>query len=69
MSKHFSKILVTLPIIGGFIMIGIEYLFDFTVNEAHIQLIEFMIGSTIVGGVGNASFKRFTDYKAKQISG
>ena len=69
MALDFPKVLVSLPILGGFIMIGLEYLFEFTVNEAHIQLIEFMIGSTILGDVGNASFKRFTNYKVKQLSG
>jgi len=65
MGLDFSKIIVSLPIFGGFILIAIDYFFGFEVNEQHIQLIEFMIGSTVIGGVGNASMKRFVAYKEK----
>lgn len=65
MSLDYSKIITALPLFVGFLLIGVDYFFEFEIKEAHIQLVEFMIGSTIIGGVANKGYKRFIDYKAK----
>jgi len=64
MSK-FSKYLTLLPIIIGLIMLAGDYLADFSVTSSQVELIEFIIGSTVIGGTVNAGFKRYTAYKEK----
>ena len=65
-----SKFLTILPIIFGLIFVGIDFALgdQFTLEQTHIQLIEFAIGSTVIGGTANAGFKRFVKYKEKGIS-
>jgi len=66
MSKHYSKIITALPLLIGALLIGVEYFTDFTVTDSQIQLVEFMIGGTILGGVANSGMKKFKEYKEKQ---
>jgi len=63
--SSFSKILTVLPIIIGLLMLAGDYAADFTVTESQVDLIEFIIGSTVIGGTVNAGFKRYTNYKEK----
>jgi len=63
----YSKIITTLPIIIGLLMIGVEFTTEFTITESQVQLIEFIIGGTIFGGVANKGYKRFVEYKTKAI--
>lgn len=62
-----SKLLTVLPIIFGLLFVGVDFVFgdQFTIEATHIQLIEFAIGSTVIGGTANAGYKRFIDYKKK----
>ena len=62
----YSKIITTLPLLIGALLIGVEYFTDFTVTDSQIQLVEFMIGGTIFGGVANSGMKKFKEYKEKQ---
>lgn len=62
---NYSKIVTLAPIVLGLVMIMAEYLADFSVTQSQIQLIEFLIGGTIFGGVANKGFKRFIAYKEK----
>jgi len=66
MSFSYSKIITAIPLLIGALLILVEYATDFTVTESQIQLVEFMIGGTILGGVANSGFKKFKDYKEKQ---
>jgi len=61
----YSQIITLAPIVLGIAMILAEYLADFTVTQSQIQLVEFLIGGTIFGGVANKGFKRFIAYKEK----
>ncbi len=62
---NYSKLLTLAPIIAGLLMIALDYLAEFTITESQVQLIEFMIGGTIIGGVANSGYKRFIAYKEK----
>ncbi len=64
----YSKIITILPLLIGALLILVEYATEFTVTESQIQLVEFMIGGTIIGGVANKGFKRFVDYKKESSS-
>ena len=66
---NYSKIVTLAPIVLGLVMIIAEYLTEFTVTESQIQLIEFLIGGTIFGGVANKGFKRYIAYKEKIKNG
>ena len=46
-------------------MLAGDYVSDFAVTQSQVDLIEFIIGSTVVGGTVNAGFKRYTAYKEK----
>lgn len=50
----------------GALLIGVEYFTEFVVTQSQIDLVEFMIGGTILGGVVNSGFKKFKEYKEKQ---
>ena len=63
--SNYSKILTALPILVGLLFVGLDYAVGFEINESQVRLIEYIIGGTILGGVSNAGFKKFTDYKAK----
>jgi len=65
MKVSYSKIITALPLLIGALLIGVEYFTDFVVTESQIQLVEFMIGGTIIGGVANSGFKKFKEYKEK----
>lgn len=62
----YSKIITAIPLLIGALLIGVEYFTGFIVTESQIQLVEFMIGSTVLGGVANSGFKKFKEYKEKQ---
>ena len=62
----YSKILTTIPLIIGALLILVEYATEFTVTDSQIQLVEFMIGGTIFGGVATSGMKKFKEYKEKQ---
>jgi len=66
---NYSKAITLAPILIGLIMIGLDFLADFTITQSQVQLIEFIIGGTIFGGVANGGFKRYTAYKEKIKSG
>jgi len=66
MKANYSKIITALPLLIGALLIGVEYFTEFVVTESQIQLVEFMIGGTIIGGVANSGFKKFKEYKEKQ---
>jgi len=66
MSVSYSKIITVLPLILGALLIGVEYFTEFTVTDSQIELVEFMIGGTIFGGVANSGMKKFKEYKEKQ---
>jgi len=61
----YSKLITALPLIIGALLIGVEYFTGFTVTDSQIQLVEFMIGGTIIGGVANSGMKKFKEYKEK----
>ena len=65
MSLNYSKIITVLPLILGGVLILVEFVTDFTVTSSQIELVEFMIGGTILGGVANSGFKKFKEYKEK----
>ncbi len=62
----YSKINTTMPLVLGALLILVEYATEFTVTESQIQLVEFMIGGTIFGGVATSGMKKFKEYKEKQ---
>jgi len=62
----YSKILTVVPLLIGALLIGVEYFTEFTVTDSQIQLVEFMIGGTIFGGVATSGMKKFKEYKEKQ---
>jgi len=62
---NYSKIITLAPIVIGLLMIGLDYLADFTITAEQVQLIEFIIGGTIFGGVANGGFKKYVAYKEK----
>jgi len=66
MKNSYSKIITALPLLIGALLIGVEYFTNFTVTDSQIQLVEFMIGGTILGGVANSGMKKFKEYKEKQ---
>jgi len=66
MSLSYSKIITALPLLLGGLLILVEYATDFTVTDSQIQLVEFMIGGTIFGGVATSGMKKFKEYKEKQ---
>jgi len=66
MKADYSRIITSIPLLIGALLIGVEYFTDFVVTESQIQLVEFMIGGTIIGGVANSGFKKFKEYKEKQ---
>ena len=61
----YSKIITTIPLVIGALLILVEYATDFTVTDSQIQLVEFMIGGTILGGVATSGMKKFKEYKEK----
>lgn len=61
----YSKILTTIPLVIGALLILVEYATEFTVTDSQIQLVEFMIGGTIFGGVATSGMKKFKEYKEK----
>ncbi len=65
MNASYSKIITTIPLVIGFLLVGVEYFTDFVVTDSQIQLVEFMIGGTIFGGVANSGMKKFKEYKEK----
>ncbi len=67
--SQYSKIITALPLFVGFLFLGLDYFAGFEINDSHIQLIEFMIGSTVIGGVGNSGFKKYIAYKEKIKNG
>jgi len=69
MSVSYSKLITLLPILIGAVLIGLEYFTDFTVTQSQIDLVEFMIGGTIIGGVANSGMKKFKEYKEKINNG
>jgi len=69
MSLSYSKIITALPLLLGGILILVEYATEFTVTSSQIELVEFMIGGTIFGGVANSGFNKFKAYKEKQNNG
>lgn len=62
----YSKIITTIPLLIGALLIAVEYFTEFTVTESQINLVEFMIGGTIFGGVATSGMKKFKEYKEKQ---
>lgn len=62
----YSKILTTIPLVIGALLILVEYATEFTVTDSQIQLVEFMIGGTIFGGVATSGMKKFKEYKEKK---
>lgn len=62
---NYSKAITLAPILIGLLMIGLDYLADFTITAEQVQLIEFIIGGTIIGGVANGGFKKYVAYKDK----
>jgi len=62
-----SKMLTVLPVIFGLLFVGVDFVFGdtFTIEQTHVQLIEFLIGSTVLGGTANAGYKRFVNYKTE----
>jgi len=64
-----SKLLTIVPIIFGLLFVGVDFVFGdtYTIEPSHVQLIEFAIGSTVIGGTANAGYKRFTQYKQSQV--
>ena len=64
--SQFSKILTVAPLLWGMLFLTIDFLTEFVITESQIMLIEFMIGSTVIGGTANAGFKRYVKYKNKQ---
>lgn len=55
-----------LPLLIGALLIGVEYFTGFIVTDSQIQLVEFMIGSTVIGGTANAGFKRYIKFRENQ---
>ena len=51
--------------IFSFIFIGADVVFDFVVQEYHVQMIELIIDDTMIGGVTNAGFKRYVNTKSQ----
>jgi len=68
MSKY-SQIITAIPLAIGALLIGLEYFTGFSVTDSQIELVEFMIGGTIFGGVANSGMKKFKDYKEKIRNG
>ncbi|MCA9828542.1 MAG: hypothetical protein KC444_09205 [Nitrosopumilus sp.] len=62
--SDFSKILTALPIVVGLIFLGLDFVTGFEITESQVQLVEFLVGSTVLGGVTNAGFKRYTEFKS-----
>lgn len=68
MTKHiYSKILTALPIILAHLMIIANVQFNYEIDQSAVSLIEFLVGSTVLGGVGNAAFRKYLDYKKKLL--
>lgn len=63
----YSKIITTIPLVIGALLILVEYVTEFTVTDSQINLVEFMIGGTIFGGVATSGMKKFKEYKEKKI--
>ena len=61
----YSKIITTIPLVIGALLILVEYATECTVTDSQIQLVEFMIGGTIFGGVATSGMKKFKEYKEK----
>ncbi len=68
MAKY-SQIITAIPLAIGALLIGLEYFTGFSVTDSQIELVEFMIGGTIFGGVANSGMKKFKDYKEKIRNG
>lgn len=66
---QYSKILTLAPILIGLIMIALDYLAEFQMTQSQVQLIEFIVGGTILGGVTNGGFKKYMAFKEKQKNG
>lgn len=62
--SDYSKIITALPILVGLLIVGLDFVTGFEVTESQIDLIEFLIGTTVVGGVANAGYKRYVAYKS-----
>lgn len=50
-------------------MIALDYLAEFQMTQSQVQLIEFIVGGTILGGVTNGGFKKYMAFKEKQKNG
>ena len=64
----FSKLITAAPIVIGLLLVGIDYIDvedQYEITQSHIDMFEWIIGGTIFGGVANAGFKRYTQYKEK----
>ena len=49
--------------IFGVLFVGADVMFSFEVEQFHIDIIEMMIGSTVIAGTANAGFKRYVKSK------
>jgi len=68
--KHlYSKILTALPIILAHLMIIANVQFGYEIDASAVNLIEFLVGSTVIGGVTSAGFKKYLNYKEKLKNG
>lgn len=63
--SQYSKILTLAPILIGLIMISLDYLAEFQMTQSQVQLIEFIVGGTILGGVTTGGFKKYMAFKEK----
>jgi len=63
--SNYSRILTAIPIILGLLMIAANVQFGYEIDESAINLIEFIVGGTIIGGVSRSGFKKYLKYKEK----
>jgi len=65
LTKHYSKIITAIPIALGLLMIIANVQFGYEIDESAINLIEFLIGSTVLGGLTRGGYTKYLEYKKK----
>lgn len=65
MSSQYSRILTGIPILLGLLMIVANVQFNYEITPEAINLIEFLVGGTIIGGLTRSGYTKYIQYKEK----
>lgn len=60
-TKSYALVFIPLLIAGG--MIAVETFTTFTIDEKMIELVEYMLGGTIIGGLTRKGFNIYKENK------